>query len=95
MILRKDRKVQGGKLLRIELELCDGVAHRVSVRGDFFAHPEEAFEEAESSLAGLPARELPAAARAAFGRPGLRVFGASSEDIARAIEETLHEAQAD
>jgi lipoate---protein ligase len=95
VILRKDVKVPGGKLLRIELELCDGVAHRVSVRGDFFAHPEEEFEEAEVSLSGLSARELPMAARSAFGRPSLRIFGASGEDIALAIEETLHEAQAD
>jgi hypothetical protein len=95
MTVRKDRKVPGGKLLRVEVALCDGVAQRVLVRGDFFAHPEELFEAAETALSGVPVRELERRVRELFGAPALRIFGASSDDIAAAIMEAVHEAQAD
>jgi lipoate---protein ligase len=92
---RKDYKVPGGKLLRVELELERGIVIRAAVRGDFFAHPEEAFEEAEGGLSGLPVEGLEAAALALFGKAPLRVFGASPADIASALMAAAHEAQAD
>lgn len=95
MLVRKDYKVPGGKLLRVEVELCDGIAQRVAVRGDFFAHPEEAFERAEGGLAALRAEDLPSAALRLFGEKGLAIFGATPGDIAFAFEEALREAQAD
>lgn len=83
---RIDYKVPGGKLIRVAVELESGRAIRVRVSGDFFAHPENLFEEAEASLSGLPAAELPAAAAAVFSRPDLVIFGASPGDIAEALE---------
>lgn len=62
-----------------------GRARRVKISGDFFAHPEELFEEAEASLAGRGVEELPAAAAAAFSREGLVIFGAAPADIAEAL----------
>jgi lipoate---protein ligase len=95
MIRRKDYKVPGGKLLRVEVEVELGLVARAAVRGDFFAHPEEDFEAAEAGLAGLPVAALREAARAAFARPGLTIYGASPEDIAAALEGAADEAQAD
>jgi lipoate---protein ligase len=86
MIARKDFKVPEGKLLRVELELESGTVLRALVRGDFFAHPEEAFEAAEAELIGLPVDRLGEAALALFSRQPLRIFGASPTDIARALE---------
>ena len=94
MIARKDYKVPGGKLIRVEIEVEAGVVRRVAVKGDFFAHPEEAFEAAEAELTGLPVDRLGETALSLFSRQPLELFGASPTDIARALEETAHEAQA-
>jgi lipoate-protein ligase A len=95
MIARKDYKVPGGKLVRVEIEIEAGVVQRAAVKGDFFAHPEEAFERAEAGLSALRAEELPSAALRLFGERGLSIFGATAEDIAFALERAVREAQAD
>ena len=82
---RIDYKVPGGKLIRVAVEIDSGLVRRVKVAGDFFAHPENLFEEAEASLVALPPERLPAAAAAAFSREGLVIFGASASDIAEAL----------
>jgi lipoate-protein ligase A len=87
--LHLDRKPEGGKLLRVELELEGEVVVSAIVRGDFFAHPEELFEAAEASLAGCPAAELPARAAAAFSRPGLLLYGADAAGIAETLRRAL------
>jgi lipoate---protein ligase len=94
MIARRDFKVPGGKLLRAEVEVEAGTVLRASVRGDFFAHPEEAFEAAEADLVGLPVDRLGEASLALFSRPGLRLFGASPADIAALLAQVAREAQA-
>jgi lipoate-protein ligase A len=94
MICRRDYKIPGGKLLRVEVEAESGVVIRAMVRGDFFAHPEEAFEAAETELRNLPVDRLAAAALSLFSRPPLKIFGASPSDIAQALAAAAHEAQA-
>lgn len=94
MIIRRDCKIPGGKLLRVEVEAEAGVVLRVVVRGDFFAHPEEAFEAVEAELSGTPVDRLEKAALSLFSRPPLRLFGASPADIAQALAEASYEAQA-
>jgi hypothetical protein len=89
MICRLDHKIPGGKLLRVSVNVEAGIASRVRVAGDFFAHPEEAFDEAESGLEGCAAADLPEAARRAFSREGLSLFGASPADIAEALRLAL------
>ncbi len=79
---RLDRKVPGGKLLRVTVETREGLVVKARVEGDFFAHPEEAFEAAEATLAGSPESGLGDAAMKAFSRPDLRIFGASAQEIA-------------
>ena len=93
MTLRKTEKIPAGKLVRLEIELDGTTVRHVFVRGDFFAHPEEAFEAAEAELVGVPVAELPERAKRAFARPGLSIIGASPEDIAGLLERTIHEAQ--
>ncbi len=95
MIARKDAKVGGGKLLRVEVEIESGSVVRASVCGDFFAHPEELFERAEAELAGVPSDRLGETALAVFGDPRLSIIGAAPEDIARALMEAARAAQAD
>ena len=94
MISRFDYKIPGGKLLRIELEVESGVVLRAMVRGDFFAHPEEAFEAAEAELTGLSVDRLAEAALSLFSRAPLELFGAGPMDIAVALGRAAHEAEA-
>ena len=89
MIFRRDYKVPGGKLLRVQVDVEDGIATRVRIAGDFFAHPEEAFDDAEASLTGLPASDLADAALRAFSRPDLSLHGAGPADIAEALRLAL------
>lgn len=92
MICRLDYKVPGGKLLRVSVDVDEGMATRVRVAGDFFAYPESAFDEAEAGLSGLPASDLPGAARRAFARPDLSLHGLSADDIAEALRLALAQA---
>jgi len=85
LIVKLDHKPEGGKLLRIELEAEGGTVLRARVRGDFFAHPERLFEEAEVELGGVPVDRLAETALAAFSRPGLVLYGASAAGIAEAL----------
>jgi hypothetical protein len=94
MIHRRDLKIPGGKLLRVEVEIESGSILRASVCGDFFAHPEELFEAAESELAGVPLDRLGETALALFADPRLRIIGAEPGDIARALMEAADAAQA-
>ena len=82
-----DRKPEGCKLLRVEVETEGGRLVAARVRGDFFAHPEELFEAAEAELTGMAISDLPGAAKGAFSRPGLRLYGATPEAIADTVFE--------
>lgn len=92
MICRLDYKVPGGKLLRVSIDVDGGIASRVRVAGDFFAHPESAFDEAEAGLSGLSAADLPEAAERAFSRPDLALYGLGARDIAEALRLALTQA---
>ena len=85
MTRRLDRKPEGCKLLRVEVEVDGGLVGAVRVRGDFFAHPEELFEAAEAALAGQEIVHLREVALKAFSWPGLRLYGATAEAIAETI----------
>ena len=89
MTLSLDWKVPGGKLLRLFARIEGGQVVELRVAGDFFAHPEEAFDAAEASLLGIAASDLPSQARIAFAHPGLRLFGLSPEALGLALEALL------
>lgn len=82
-------KAKGGKLLRVGLAWEGGTASSVSIRGDFFAHPEDAFDEAERSLAGCPVAELGARFGEALARGGVTLYGLLPEDIDEAAAAIL------
>ncbi len=54
MLFKLSRKVEGGKLLTVDVE-CDAAAIRsVKLTGDFFLHPEDTLSSVEESLRDLP-----------------------------------------
>jgi lipoate-protein ligase A len=48
---KAEYKVEGGKLVKAQVEKGDGWILRVKITGDFFIHPEEFLEELEEALA--------------------------------------------
>ena len=70
--MRGEYKVAGGKLVAVDVEVVDGAITGVAVSGDFFIEPDEALEDINRAIRGMPAaasvedfsnaitRELPA-----------------------------------
>lgn len=54
-VRRAQRKVLGGKLVRVDAVCEHGVLSKIRITGDFFVHPEEALNSIER---GLDASEL-------------------------------------
>lgn len=91
MTLRRIAKIPAGKLLKLSADVEGGVLKTVAIRGDFFAHPEEGFDRAEASLAGIPAGDFRQAFAAALAREGVELFGLSADAAADVFEEMLHD----
>lgn len=47
-------KVPGGKLVIANLDITDNIIRRASIHGDFFLEPDEALEDINAALIGLP-----------------------------------------
>ncbi|MDH5201283.1 MAG: biotin--protein ligase [Candidatus Bathyarchaeota archaeon] len=84
-------KVPGGKLIAAEAEAEGGRIVRVKITGDFFMHPEEAIEELEVSLTGVPEdeRSLEEAVNGFFGGRSIELIGVSPGDFVHVIRMSL------
>lgn len=91
-----ERKVPGGKLIVVDGATADGVITQLTISGDFFLEPEEAFEHLAPALIGASVRESKeqltdrlqtvlddAASEAGLSAPELHGFSAG--DIAYAV----------
>lgn len=88
-------KVPGGKLVVADVDVDGGKLSRVSVNGDFFLEPDEALEDINSALEGLPANTLHGDLASAIReelRPDAQLFGFSAEAIATAVRRALGKA---
>jgi lipoate---protein ligase len=92
VLYQANKKIPGGKFIRVKLE-ADAQINAVRINGDFFLHPEDSLPEIEKSLTGLPAdvcapdvaqkiHETLALEKAAF-------LGVTPEYIAETIMEAL------
>ena len=88
---RVEFKVPGGKLIAAEAEAEGGRIVRVKITGDFFMHPEEAIEELEVSLTGVPEdeRSLEEAVNGFFGGRSIELIGVSPGDFVHVIRMSL------
>lgn len=89
-ILSADYKVAGGKLLRVQLSLVGDANSRtiesIKITGDFFMHPENAIENLENELTGLPfTHECVERVVTAFFNTEIEVLGAHSPDFVYVI----------
>jgi hypothetical protein len=74
-------KPAGAKLLRLDLEWDDGRVVHASIRGDFFAHPEDGFDAAEAALAGVQVADLGAVLARELDARGVTLFGLTPGDV--------------
>lgn len=91
-----EKKRPGGKLVKLCVKVEGDRASGVILTGDFFAEPEEGFEELISSLSalGVQLSDLPRAVEEAVRRSGVKIYGIELEDIAEAIARAVEQARA-
>jgi lipoate-protein ligase A len=84
---RAEYKVQGGKLIKVQLALQDGKISRIKITGDFFLHPEDVIEEIEEALKGhvLDEEELSRLIEKVLEDRGAVSLGAGPRDFAKCI----------
>jgi lipoic acid synthetase len=99
VITRKKRKKMvvegmgrpaGCKLIRVSADIENGIIRFISIRGDFFASPEEAFERAESRLRGIPAAEAGTAFDSFLKEEGVEAFGINGAGLGELLAGALH-----
>lgn len=89
-------KTPGGKLVRVDFEVRDGVLQDVVVSGDFFLYPEDVLSDITWSLDRLPVStpETEVASRVAAAIPaGTEWLGSSPEGLAIAVRRALTEGE--
>jgi len=79
---------EGCKLIRLSAEINNGIIQSLSIRGDFFASPETAFETVEQRMKGIKLCDADLVFNALLKEEGVEVFGINGEGIS----ELLHNA---
>jgi lipoate-protein ligase A len=84
---RATYKVEGGKLIKVQLREREGKIQEIRITGDFFLHPEELIEELEKALIGKPLKErdLAESIRSLIQKKEATLLGAAPEDFAKCI----------
>jgi len=76
---------EGCKLIRLSAEIENGIIQSLSIRGDFFASPETAFEIVEQRMKGIKLSEVCMAFNALLQEEGVEVFGINGEGISELL----------
>ncbi|MBS7624996.1 hypothetical protein KEJ29_05410 [Candidatus Bathyarchaeota archaeon] len=86
-MFRAEYKVEGGKLIKVQVSKRGEKIDFVRITGDFFMHPEELIEDLEKALVGCPLDEkvIAEAIRCFVRDKGVVLLGVSPEDFARCI----------
>lgn len=82
---RITHKVPGGKLLRISMDIEDGIIKSIKITGDFFLYPEESIEVLEKSLQGATLESVEEILNSKVEEIGIKMVGVSVKDIVGAI----------
>ncbi|WP_396278517.1 lipoyl protein ligase domain-containing protein [Glutamicibacter creatinolyticus] len=85
-------KVVGGKLVIADLDSADGVITASNINGDFFLEPDEALEDLNRALIGLPTDATHSTIREAVVsglREGAEMIGFDAEAVARVVRRAL------
>lgn len=84
---KAEYKVEGGKLIRVQLREKGGRIEEIKITGDFFLHPEGFIEELEEALLGrvLDEKDLTAYIGTLVEKGKVTLLGASPEDFAKCM----------
>jgi len=88
-------KVPGGKLVVVDLDVVDDAITGFQLAGDFFLEPDDALEDINGAINGLPANSDAKTFTAAIQRAlpeGTVMLGFSAESVATAIRRALQHA---
>lgn len=90
--MRGEYKVPGGKLVAIDIETDEGRITRAALSGDFFLEPDEALEDINGALMGMPNQasvdDLAAVIQARLPE-GARLIGFTPEAVGIAVRRAL------
>ena len=78
-------KIPGGKLLRVSVDIEDGIIKSIKITGDFFLYPEESIEVLEKSLQGATLESAEEILNSKVEEMGIKMIGVSVKDIVEAI----------
>ncbi|MCC2591927.1 lipoate--protein ligase family protein [Tessaracoccus sp. OS52] len=90
--MRGEYKVPGGKLVAVEVEVADGRLSRAALSGDFFLEPDEALDDINDALVGLPESASVADIATAISnrlRTGTNMIGFNPEAVGIAVRRAL------
>lgn len=89
--LMAERKVRGGKLVRVKAVVRDGTIAEARIEGDFFVHPEEGLTKMERALSGIAVDGVGANAERTLmdlvAKDGITLIGFGPKDVAELLEE--------
>ena len=78
-------KVPEGKLIKVWVEVTNGILMDIRITGDFFVHPEEWIASLEEELKGTSMDDIPRKIREMAGEDGVQLVGIGPDDILHAI----------
>ena len=81
-----DHKVEGGKLLRIDIKVEDNIIQKIKITGDFFMYPEEAITIIEKKLIGVEINQIKNKIQEIITKREIKIIGFQAEDIEKAIK---------
>ncbi|MEM2526763.1 MAG: lipoate protein ligase C-terminal domain-containing protein [Candidatus Bathyarchaeia archaeon] len=87
LVLKAEYKVEGGKLIKVQLEREDNKIKAIKITGDFFMHPEELIDELEKSLIECSIEEsaITEIIKRFIEEKGVILLGVAPEDFAKCI----------
>jgi len=92
-MVRVERKIPNGKLVRIDVEFNGEYIRAIKITGDFFMYPEDAITNIERELAGVVVSELERKLPTIITNNCEEVIGFSTDDLAGIIREAYERRQ--
>lgn len=80
-----DYKVEGGKFLRLQTDIKDGIIKDIKIRGDFFVYPETAIFKIEDFLKDKELETFIPLLTSYIKKEGIRIIGFSALDLKKAL----------
>ena len=84
-----DYKVEGGKLLRLQVSLENEIIKDIKINGDFFVHPEDSIFKIESFLIGKKTKNIDKDLNSFLERENIKIIGFNAHDLKIAIEKIV------